>query len=137
MLATVLNTNEVKDRAGSEVEFERRSTDLSALEFKAILETPSAPHRLKVSHTESGSGADLTRRSMTRIDKTFIGTSGKPRTVSAYTVVAIPTGDMATYDEAKNVLAELTSFIATTGAGTTVLFDCSGNGASALINGSL
>jgi hypothetical protein len=137
MLATVLNTNEVKNAAGVEVEFERRFTDQSTLEFKAILETPASPHRLAVKHQETGVGSEKTRRSVIRIDKTVAGTSGKPRVHSAYLVNVIPVGDIADYSEDKNVLAELLSFYATTGAGTTVLFDCSGNGASAAINGSL
>jgi len=60
-----------------------------------------------------------------------------PITVTAYTVLDFPVGASSTSAEAANVLAELMSFLSTTGAGTTVLFDCTGNGAAALLNGSL
>jgi len=57
--------------------------------------------------------------------------------VSAYVVVDLPVGAMSANTESKHVLANLLSFCATTGAATTVLFDCTGNGAAALIDGSL
>lgn len=137
MLTNTLNTNEVKDRAGTEVEFSRLSTDARSTEFSQVAETPSAPHRIKISHLETGLGAKLRRRSLLRIDKTVNGVSGNPVVVSCYTVIDIPVGDLASYDEPKNALAELMSFLATTGAASTVLFDCTGNGANALITGSL
>jgi hypothetical protein len=58
-------------------------------------------------------------------------------TVSAYVVVDLPVGNLATFDEPKAVLAELMSFCASLGASTTILYDCTGNGAASLINGSL
>lgn len=137
MLAITLNTNEIKDRAAVEVEFGRIATDMRSAEYAQLTEAPSAPHRLKISHQESGSGASKRRRSLVRFDKTVTGVSTKPVVVSAYAVVDIPVGDLSTYDAAKDVLAELMSLCATTGAGTTVLFDCSGNGASALVQGTL
>lgn len=139
MLSNTLNTNEVKDRAGVEVEFERlQSTPVGrSTEFAQKSEPPNAIHRLKISHQETGSGAELVRRSLVRVDKTVTGVSGKPRVISSYNVMVIPVGDIANYDEAKNVEAELMSFLATTGAGTTVLFDCTGNGAAALIAGTM
>lgn len=137
MLNNTLNTNEVKDSAGVEVEFTRLSTDARTTEFAQISETPVAPHRLKISHQETGLLANARRRSVVRFDKTVTGSSGKPVKCSAYAVVDLPVGDLATYDEPKKVVAELMSFLATTGAATTVLFDCTGNGANALISGSL
>jgi hypothetical protein len=44
---------------------------------------------------------------------------------------------MTAISEATNVIAELQSFLSTTGAGTTVLFDGTGNGAVALLTGGL
>jgi len=137
MLPTTLNTNEVKDAAGAELEFQRLNTDMRQLEFGLIGEVPSNPHRLKVSHQEIGSGATKRRRSAVRVDLTVTGTSTLPRVISAYVVVDIPVGDIANYDNAKKVLANLMSFCASLGASTTILYDCTGNGASALINGSL
>lgn len=79
------------------------------------------------------------RRSAVRVDKTIISSVDNvtPVTVSAYNVVDIPVGAMLTIAEAANVEAELMSFVSTTGAGTTVLFDGSGNGAKCLLNGDL
>jgi hypothetical protein len=137
MLPTNLTTNEVKNSAGTEVEFNRLSTLDRSVTFAQVSETPSAPHRLKVSHLETGSGSSLRRRSMVRIDKTVTGTFGVPRTISAYIVLDIPVGDVANYTETTNCVAELLSFCASLGASTTILYDGTGSGAAAMINGSL
>jgi hypothetical protein len=68
---------------------------------------------------------------MSTIDTTL------PCTVSAYVVLDAPVGALAANSEMANVLAELISFVATTGAGTTVLYDCTGNGARELLSGGL
>jgi len=139
MLSNTLNTNEIKNKAGTEVEFSRLSTSDRKTEFAQIAETPALPHRLNIAHQETGAGIKQRRRSVIRIDKTVA--SGVDATVpvvcSAYVVVDAPIGALTSMDEPKNALAELMSFCATTGAGTTVLFDCTGNGADALINGGL
>lgn len=139
MLSNTLNTNEIKNSSGTEVEFSRLSTNGRSTTFSQVSETPSAPHRLTVSHLESGSGLKQRRRSLVRFDKTV--TSGLDATlqvpVSAYIVLDAPIGALTSMAEATNVLAELLSFCATTGAGTTVLFDGSGNGAKALLEGGL
>ncbi len=139
MLANTLNTNEIKNSAGTEVEFGRLSQGERTTEFGALTETPSLPHRLSVRHSEVGTGTDLRRRSVIRVDKTIAGQvdTTKPATVSFYVVGDIPVGNMTAYSEAQNVLAELLSFCASTGATTTILYDCSGNGAVTLISGSL
>lgn len=137
MLSNALNTNEVKNSSGTEVEFSRISTNSRATEFSQVAETPNAPHRLKISHLETGTGASLRRRSVVRIDKTVSGVSLAPRVVSAYIVLDAPIGDLNATTEIKNVIAELLSFCATTGAATTVLFDCTGNGADVLVSGGL
>jgi hypothetical protein len=104
-----------------------------------INENPALPHRITISHSETGSGIKRRRRSVVRVDKTIISTVDNvtPVTVTAYDVVDIPVGAITAYTEATNVLAELQSFVSTTGAATTVLFDCTGNGANALIQGGL
>jgi len=139
MLANSLNTNEIKNAAGTEVEFSRLSSSERSTVFAQISESPAAPHRLSIKHTEVGEGLAKRRRSVLRFDKTSVGQSDttKPITNSVYVVCDIPIGNMTAYTEATNVLAELMSLCATTGAGTTVLFDCSGLGATALINGTL
>lgn len=137
MLPTTLNTNEVKNSAGTEEEFVRMSTEGRKLIFAKSGETPSAPHRLTVSHSEVGSADGRRRRSLVRIDKTVEGTSGTPRTVSCYVVVDAPVGDLATTAEIKNALANLLSFVASQGGTTTILYDCSGHGADSLCQGTL
>jgi hypothetical protein len=139
MLSNSLNTNEIKNSGGTEIEFSRLSTSDRQTVFSQVAETPSAPHRLTIAHQETGSGMKLRRRSVVRFDKTV--TSGvdsvTPITVSAYAVLDFPVGASTTAAEAANVIAELMSFLASLGASTTILYDGTGNGAAALLNGSL
>lgn len=139
MLANTLNTNEVKDSAGVEVEFSRLSTSDRETEFSKVGETPSQPYRLKIKHQETGNGMSLRRRSVIRFDKTSISgvDSSTPVTTSAYIVLDAPVGAMTSMTEATNAIANLMSFCATTGAATTVLFDGTGNGAKTLLEGGL
>lgn len=139
MLSNTLNTNEIKNSAGTEVEFSRLSTSDRSTVFAQISETPSAPHRLSISHQEIGAGMKKRRRSLVRFDKTVISgvDSITPITVSAYCVLDHPVGASTTNAEAANVLAELMSFVASLGASTTILYDGTGNGAAALLNGGL
>lgn len=139
MLTNTLNTNEVKNSAGTEVEFTRLSIGARETEYAQISETPSSPHRLLIKHQESGSGMTKRRRSLVRFDKTVVSgvDSATPITVSAYVVLDIPVGAMTTAAEAANVVAELLSFCASLGASTTILYDGTGNGAQVLLNGGL
>lgn len=139
MLSNTLNTNEIKNSAGAEVEFDHLDSNGRSRVFAQKSETPSQEHRLSISHQEVGLLMKKRRRSVVRFDKVVISgvDSVTPITVSAYMVVDLPVGAMTTNAEAANVIAELMSFVATTGAGTTVLYDCTGNGASVLLNGSL
>lgn len=139
MLSNTLNTNEIKNAAGTEVEFQRLSTNGRMTQFGQITEPFNLPHRMTVSHQESGAGLKARRRSLIRFDKTVMSTvdTTVPVTVSAYTVLDAPVGALTANTEAANVLSELGSFIYTTGAGTTVLFDGSGTGGSTLLNGGL
>jgi len=68
MLPTHLTTNEVKNAAGTEVEFLRFDAAGRTVEFQQSAETPNLEHRLKTSHQESGSGVNERRRSMARVD---------------------------------------------------------------------
>lgn len=139
MLNNTLNTNEIKNSAGVEIEFTRLSTENRTTEFAKVSENPSQPHRLKIAHQELGSGLKGRRRSAVRFDLTVISDVDNvtPVTCSAYTVTDSPVGALSSTAPMQNVLANLMSFLTTTGAGTTVLFDCTGNGAKALINGEL
>jgi hypothetical protein len=139
MLSNTLNTNEIKNSAGTEVEFSRLATGERSTVFAQITESPSLPHRLSVSHQESGVGIRKRRRSLVRFDKTIISTvdSVTPVTISAYAVLDAPVGALAASTELGNVLAELMSFMASLGASTTILYDCTGNGAATLLSGGL
>jgi hypothetical protein len=139
MLNNTLNTNEVKNSAGTEVEFQSLGIQGRSHEYAAIAESPALPHRLKVSHQETGKGIKLTRRSVVRIDKTIVSTVDNvtPVTISFYVVAVIPVGALATIAEAANVNAELLSFCASLGASTTILYDGTGNGSSVLLNGGI
>jgi len=139
MLSNTLNTNEVKNSSGTEVEFQRLSQNGRSTEFAQITEQPNLPHRLKISHQESGSGITRRRRSVVRFDKNVASTvdDTKVVTVSAYMVLDAPLGALIAGTELVNAVAEVLSFCATTGAATTVLFDGTGNGAVALLSGGL
>jgi hypothetical protein len=139
MLSNTLNTNEVKNAAGTEVEFQSLGIVGRSHEYAQVGESPALPHRLKVSHQETGKGIKLVRRSAARIDKTIISTVdlATPVTISFYTVAVIPVGALAAITEATNVCAELNSFMASTGASTTILYDGTGNGSSVLLNGGI
>jgi hypothetical protein len=138
MLSNTLVTNEIKNASAAEVEFERLSTGPgSATVFKAVAEVINAKNRMSVSHQHTGSGVNAVRRSLIRFDKEVTNAEGVSGTVSAYVNLVVPEGIISDMTAAKDALAQLMSFLATTGAGTTVLFDCSGNGANVLINETL
>jgi hypothetical protein len=140
MLSNTLNTNEVKNAAGTEVEFSRLSQgDGRKTVFAQIAETPNAPYRLSVSHQETGSGITLRRRSLVRFDKTVASTvdTAKMVNIAAYAVLDAPVGALIANTEMTNVTANLMSFLASLGASTTILYDCTGNGAATLLSGQL
>jgi hypothetical protein len=139
VLNNSLVTSEVKNSAGAEVEFSRIAISDRATEFSQVLETPSSPHRLRISHLEVGTGLNKRRRSLVRFDKTVISSvdSETPVTVSAYAVLDSPVGALTANTEPTHVLAELMSFMASLGATTTILYDGTGNGAAALLAGGL
>lgn len=139
MLTNTLNTNQIKNAAGTEVEFDRLSINSRSTEFKQIAESPSLPHRLHISHQETGTGIKQRRRSLVRFDKTVMSTvdATVPCTVTGYVVLDLPVGALSANTEFANVLAELMSFIASDGGGTTILYAGTGTGADALLNGGL
>jgi hypothetical protein len=138
MLAANLLTNEVKNASGTEVEFNRLETPGRAAIFAQVGESPALQHRLKVSHQETGTGTAKRRKSMTRVDKTSISTvdSTTPVTTLAVFYIDAPVGALLTNAEMKAVIAELTSFLATLGTNT-FLYDGTGTGAAALLDGTL
>lgn len=134
-LASTLNTNEIKNSAGTEVEFIRKNGQGPAVEYAQINEPPNREHRFRIAHQELGTGIEQRRRSNIKFRKEITGVSGAVRETSWSLTGDIPIGDIADYTEPKNVLAELMSFAASLGANTTILYDCTGNGADVLVNG--
>lgn len=139
MLSNTLVTNEVKNSAGTEVEFQRISMNERSTVFAKSGEAPATPHRLAISHQETGSGIKKRRRSVVRVDIGSVSTvdTVTPVTTSAYIVLDNPIGAVTANTEAKNALANIMSFIASLGASTTILYDGTGSGAVALLDGSL
>jgi len=139
MLSNTLNTNEIKNTAGTGVPFSRLSISDRQSVFAATAETPVAPHRLTISHSESGTGFKKRRRSVIRFDKTVVSNVDNvtPITHSAYMVLDFAVGATSVTTDAATCLAELISFAASLGASTTILYDASGNGAATLLNGGL
>lgn len=140
MLVNTLNTNEIKNSAGTELEFSRLSNGPGReTVFRLITELPYTPYRLTIKHIESGKGISLRRRSVVRFDKTIISPVDlvTPVTISGYEVLDTPIGALTTNAEPTNIIANLMSFTASLGASTTILYDGTGNGAMVLLNGDL
>jgi len=137
-LPTNLTSNEVKNSAGTEVEFNRYdSGQPRTLVFQKSGELPYLPHKLSIKHSETGTGSSRRRRSVVRVD--IASVSGVDATTivntAAYTVIDAPVGHFLTTAEIATALAELGSFLHTTGT-STHLYDGTGTGAVTLLNGS-
>lgn len=139
MLTNTLNTNEIKNSAGTEVEFTRLGSDGRTTEFAVIGESPAYPNRMLISHQESGTGLTKRRRSVIRFNKTVAGQidATLPMTASVYVVADLPVGQLSTNALPADVIAQLLSFCASLGASTTILYDGTGNGAASLISGGI
>jgi hypothetical protein len=138
MLALTLNTNEVKNSSGTEVEYQSLGIEPRGHKFAKIGESPALPNRLSINHTEVGSGIKARRRSVVRVDVASTSTIDPTVvvTASAYIVLDSPVGALTSNVVPTEALAALMSFVATQG-GTTVLYDGSGNGAQCLLNGAI
>jgi hypothetical protein len=136
MLPTNLTTNEVMNTAGTEVEFLRWRTNERQVEFALSGEAPNLNNHLLVSHQSVGSGVDERRRSAVIVTKEVTGASGVKRLIKVSIVADIPEGDIATYTDVITAMAEAGSFTFTSGTSTFV-YAGTGNGASAIINGTL
>jgi len=138
MLPDLLNTNQVKNAAGTELEFTRLSTNGRASEWGLITESPALPKRLKIQHLETGVGIKRVRRSNARVDFTVLSSvdSVTPVVCTASLVLVIPVGALVANTEAANALAALGSLVHTIATNTHV-YDGTGNGAAALLAGAL
>jgi len=137
MLPTNLTSNEVKDSAGAEVEFTRISTESRSVSFAKSTEAPNQPYRLKVSHQETGSGVARRRRSLVRFDYPVTGVNGTIENIAVYGVADIPVGNLSATTGISVAIAHFVSFMASQGASTTILYDTTGYGAAAMVNGTL
>jgi len=141
MISDNLNTNQVKNAAGTEIEFELKSRSENRAEWKKTSEVPGLPFRLVVQHQNIGSGVNQRRRSnlsILKLNQGGIDALKSVKTVCSFTL-DIPVGNMPNQnlDDAKEVLAAAISMIASTGADTVVKFDGTGTAASALLNETL
>lgn len=139
MLTNTLNTNEVKNAAGTEVEFTRLSIGDRRTEFAMVAENPALPNRLIIQHSETGTGLNRKRRSVVRFDKSASGDVDNTAVIksSCYIVLESPIGNLTTTALPAAVIAQVVSFVASLGASTTILYDGTGNGATALLTGGL
>jgi len=139
MLANTLNTNEIKTTAGASLIFSRLSTGVRNTEFALVNEPAGLPHRLLISHQETGSGFLRRRRSVTRFNKTIAGQLDASVGVlgSLYIVADLPIGNMSDNTLINGLSANMMSFYASLGASTTILFDGTGNGAVIMSSGGI
>lgn len=137
MLASTLNAGDVKNSAGTGTVYSRVSSNTNGTEFASSAETPSRPDRFKVSHQTTGSGFTRKRRSVIRFDYTHASDVDATKNVvtSFYVVGDIPVGAVVSTTPIKDALAKLLSLVAGTAAGTTILYDGTGNGAICLLRG--
>lgn len=138
MLSDTLSSNQIKNRAGTGISFQRLYNEGRKAFFAKVGEG-ALRHRLTIGHQESGSGINLRRRSLTRFDLTVLSQVDAltPVVIGGYTVLDSPVGHLTDTNSQADVLANLMSLLAATGAGTTILFDGTGNGAQVLLTGSL
>jgi len=138
MLPLHLTNSEIKNAAGTEVEFTGSGPVGRTREFIQVNENPSQKHRFKIQHQESGVGLKAVRRSNIRGDKIVISgvDSLTPLPIVASLTVQVPIGGLISLTEVKNLLAEMMSLLSATVANDGLLhLDCTGYGADALVNG--
>lgn len=144
MLPTNLNTNEVKNAAGTELEFYRRGplpSNPMSLEFAWVSEVPGRPFRMHFAHQEQGDSRNKVRRSLHKtihwLDSSQLIDATIPSFCMVTTVFQIPIGNLTTLTTIKDVGACHGSSLMSRGADSTILFNCTGVGMEALVNGSL
>lgn len=138
MLSDTLTTNEVKISAGTEIEYERIETNGRTTTFAKVNEDFAYPDRLKIQHRESGKGIETVRNSNFTFTEMVACSSGAVRPVKLSVSLQIPVGDLPLASvKPKDVVAKGMSFLSSTGADTTIKYDCTGNGAKTLLAGTL
>jgi len=139
MLPTHLTTNEIKNASGTEVEFLRFDAGQPRkLVFAKSGEAPNYEQRLDVAHIEAGAGVRRRRRSRFGFRIGHLSADGvTPTFTLGYQILDIPVGAIADYTYPTLCMAYMMSFCASQGATTTILYDGTGYGAAAQINGTL
>jgi len=140
-----LNTNEVKNSSGVELEFLRvgphKSNPTRSLEFQHSLEVPSSPFRIIFSHAEQGDERNNIRRSLFKtfytVDAASLVDITIPSKIIATTVLQVPQGNLKDFVAVKNVMAAHGSCLMSRGVDSTILFNCTGIGAEVLTLGVL
>jgi len=139
-LLSTLTTNQIKDAAGTEIEFQDIGSDQPKTRvFAKIGESPALHDRLTVKHQETGVGLKQRRRSLVRFDLAAMSDvdTSVSATDSAYLVMDLAIGARLTDANFKAVLARLLSFVASDGANTTIKLDGTGTGGQVLLTGGL
>lgn len=139
MLPAHLVTNEVKNAAGVEIEFNRTRNSDTGVGFSVKVPNPQLPHKVDFDHQIVGEGTSQRRRSRQRVEYTVPGcTDATKKAVCVCNITLdVPIGNIENFDAAKMALANSIALLASTGADTVVKFDCTGVGADCLINGTL
>jgi hypothetical protein len=137
MLPLNLTTNEVKNSAGTEVEFDRQEANGRLVKYTKKGAPPNLDNTISVSHTVLGTGVDERRRTAILGYLEVTGASGVKRIIRVNHTYDIPIGDIANYTDVITLDAQVGSFTYLDGTGTTFLFAGTGVGASAAVNGTV
>lgn len=141
MLPTNLNTNQVKNSAGTEVEYLFHKEEGRTREYAKSGESPALKSRLLFQHQTVGKeGAFSQLRRSNFSTKEYVISDRDNLTavpITASTTFTVPEGALLSLNAAKDVLAKHISCLASDGTDTTVKFACTGTAAEALLNGSL
>lgn len=136
-----LNTNEVKDRAGTEVEYLWREDLGRAREWMKSGEQPAYPMRIKIQHREVGKpgSPSLVRQSNLLTTDTVVSQvdTVTPTQIRFSTTAYVPIGHLTDLNAVKDAGAKHISMLASLGASTTILYDNTGTALAALTNGTL
>lgn len=143
-LPTNLNTNEVKSSAGTEIEFIRMGADISnprSMVFQYANEIPGRPFRITAAHKEQGEGRQVVRRSLwkteVKCDPTTLVDATIDSRIKVTTVMEVPQGNLLNLTQVKDLGAAHGSSLMSRGADSTILFNCTGVGMEAIVNGTL
>jgi hypothetical protein len=140
MLPDNLTANQVKNRAGVAIPFAYvDGPGGRSRTYKSTSAAPYLPHTIVVQHREVGKGVDMIRQSNVTIVKKVVSAVDPTKTtlIRESRTLYVQEGHLADMNDVKDVAANMNSFCSTTGAATVVLFDGTGLGTDALVNGTL